>query len=122
MCRRIGPVAKPASNQRPTSSAILRVCSAFIDRHFLKVKRTHSFNARNIDAELVRRRTALVKGVDTAAGTEVMLGFASVELVKRQRLFALQHLDVVQVGRYRHCTTHAAIGTVASAGGAQAIG
>ena len=75
-------VPQPPRNIGASPCAILGMNTPSINRYLCKIKRAHSLNARNIDPVLVGRRAALVEGIDTALRAEVVLGFASVELIK----------------------------------------
>ena len=115
-------VPQPSRDTGASPCAILGMNTSFINRHLCKIKRAHPLNARNIDPVLVGRRAALVEGIDAAFRTEVMLGFASAELIKRQRLLPLGNSDIPQIGRYRHSASHTAERAVAPACSSQAVG
>lgn len=62
-----------------------------------------------------------MEGIDAAMLAKEMLGLPGVELVERQRILALQHLDSAELCRHGHRPTHAAKRTIAAPRGVQTV-
>ena len=62
-----------------------------------------------------------MEGIDAAMLAKEMLGLPGVELVERQRILSLQHLDSAQISRHRHGPAHAAKRTIAAPRGVQPV-
>jgi len=67
-----------------------------VHRNLREIERTDAVKARNIDAKLVRVRTPLMMGIDSADRTEIVLRCPSVELVERELVGALHHLQTIK--------------------------
>ncbi len=79
------------------------------DRNIFNVVRAHTFKTGNIEAVLLRIRTALVMGVDPARPAEIVFRRPGIELVDGQRLMTLDHLQVSQAYRGNDCAPAASL-------------
>lgn len=102
--------------------AVARVVGAVQHRDFREIERAQAFQAGGVDAVLLRVRAALVVGIDAAAGAEIMLGAAGVELVAGEGFGPLGDVDILKLGGECHGAAHAAERAVAAPCGTQAIG
>ena len=100
---------------------IAGVPHAIHHRHLGEVEWADAFQTRNVDAVLVRIRTALVMGVDAALRTKEMLGFARIEPVAGQLVLAPDEAQAPQCRGHRDRSAHAAIGAGASPDGVESI-
>ena len=62
-----------------------------------------------------------MEGIDAAMLAKEMLGLPGVELVERQLILSLQHLDSAQISRHRHGPAHAAERAIAAPRSIQAV-
>ena len=92
-----------------------------VHRNLRKIERTDAVKARNIDAKLVRVRTPLMMGIDSADRTEIVLRCPSVELVERELVGALHHLQTIKRRGDSDCAAHPAERAVAPAGSGQSV-
>ncbi len=84
--------------------------NAIRNDNFREVEWTDAFNARNIDTKLAWIGASLVMGVDPTGLAEIMLRCSSIELVKRQIVFALDELHLRERRRNGNSTPHTAVG------------
>lgn len=117
----IGAVSYPASGDRPAARAVFGVIPSFQDSDLIKVERAKTVNAGYVHAVLGRDRAPGVKSINPAYRAEVVPRLSGVELVERQFVLALMHMDVIQVGRHCHSASHAAVRAVASPRTSQTI-
>jgi|SRR4029079_8165732 len=89
-------------------SIVGRVPASVEHDHLAKVEGRQTFEASDIDAELVRVRAALVVRINAADRAEMMLRGLRVEAISRKPVLALR--DPERVGRrgHRHCPAHPA--------------
>lgn len=66
------------------------------DLDFRKVEGTETFDAGDIDAELVWVRAPLVMSVDATGFAKIVFRGARVKLIERQVVFTLDELDIRQ--------------------------
>src|SRR5207302_367744 len=103
-----------SKNQGASSCQRKSVCDmagTVVDRHPLKIERTHPLKACDIDTVLPGIRTALMMGVDATARAEVMLCGVGVELVKREQFAAPSNVDAIQIRGHRNRPAHATVRT-----------
>lgn len=62
-----------------------------------------------------------MKGIDAAMLAKEMLGLPGVELVERQRILPLLHLNSAQLCRHGHSSAHGAKRTIAAPRGVEAV-
>lgn len=99
-----------------------RVLLTVKDDHLPKIEGRDACQAGGIYAELVRVRPPLVVRVDTALGTEVVLGRLGIEAVGRELVLALIDSERVRRRGHRDCTPHPTDRACAAPGGGKTFG
>jgi hypothetical protein len=119
---RICTVSDPASSHRSAAHTVVRMISPFQNSHLIKVERAEALDTSDVDAILVWGGAPRVKGIYPTHRAEIVFGLSGIELVKRQFVLALIHVNIGQVDRNRNGAPHAAVRAVAPAGAAQSVG
>ena len=90
-----GRKGQRSGDKSPVLRIVRGVTIPIVDHDLTKIEGRNPFQARNIDAQLVGVRSALVVSVDAAIAAEMMLGGFCVEAVGRELVLALLDFEIL---------------------------
>src|SRR4051794_31656991 len=92
----------------PMVRVVARMALTVMNFDLAEIERGYAFEARDIDAQLIGVRSALVVRVDAAHRAEMLLGDARVEAVGRELVLTLRDAKRVRRRGYRDGPAHPA--------------
>src|SRR5262249_1786034 len=87
-----------SSNAKLLGKVVRWVVDAVVDDNVLEIERAQPRQASNVHAVLVRIRSSLMVGIDTAFRAKEMLCRTRIELVDGQRFGAAENINAAEIG------------------------
>src|SRR5262249_11004877 len=93
-----GNELQKSSNAKLLGKVVRWVVDAVVDDNVLEIERAQPRQASNVHAVLVRIRSSLMVGIDTAFRAKEMLCRTRIELVDGQRFGAAENINAAEIG------------------------